>query len=62
MPRPKEELTKHTMNLFNGDYAKMQGFYPDIGAGAAIRRLVRSYIEQVEAGNAATLPNVEIDL
>ena len=62
MPRNKEELSKHTLNLFTGDYAKMQSYYPDIGAGAAIRRLIRSFIEKVEENGEVSDANVEIKL
>ena len=44
------ELQKVTMNLFRGDYAKLQELYPDIGAATIIRRIVHKFIEQVEAG------------
>ncbi len=40
-----DELQKHTLNLFEGDYEKLRELYPDIGAGAVIRRIVRRYIE-----------------
>jgi hypothetical protein len=45
----EEELSKHTLNLFSGDYNRLQELYPDIGAGPIIRRLVRDYLSKVEA-------------
>jgi hypothetical protein len=46
---PKDEmLTKHTMNLFTGDYAKLQQYYPDIGAATIIRRVIRAFVNQIE--------------
>ena len=47
--KAEEDLTKHTLNLFPGDYAKLQELYPDLGAGPVIRRLVRDFINKVEA-------------
>lgn len=44
-------LQKHTLNLFPGDYAKIQSLHPDLGAGIVIRRIVRNYIERLEAGD-----------
>jgi hypothetical protein len=61
MPKAEDELTKHTLNLFAGDYAKIQACYPDVGAAVIIRRIVRSFIEKIEPGAAAE-PNVEIKL
>jgi hypothetical protein len=44
----KGELQKHTLNLFPGDYEKLQDLYPDLGAAVIIRRIVKAYIEQIE--------------
>ncbi len=54
-----EQLSKHTLNLFEGDYEKLRSFYPDVGAGAVIRRIVRRYIEQVEATGGSSI-NAEV--
>lgn len=63
MPKSEEELTKHTLNLFEGDYDKLRELYPDVGAGAIIRRVVRKFIEQVEATDASSLDaKVEIKI
>lgn len=57
-----EELQKHTLNLFPGDYEKLRGYYPDVGAGAVIRRIVRAYVEQIEAHGAELDAKVEIKI
>ena len=63
MPKADEELTKHTLNLFLGDYEKLRELYPDVGAGAIIRRIVRRYIEQVEAHGGPSIDSkVEIKI
>ena len=56
-----DELQKHTLNLFAGDYEKLQHLYPDHGAGPIIRSVIRKFIEQCETGSAS-LPNVETEL
>jgi hypothetical protein len=44
----KAELSKHTLNLFPGDYAKLQEFFPDTGAATIIRRIVHAFITEIE--------------
>lgn len=53
-----EELQKHTLNLYAGDYAKLQALYPDTGAGAIIRRLIHKFLERVEGQDQS----VDVDL
>jgi hypothetical protein len=62
MPKAEEGLQKHTMNLFEGDYEKLQQYYPDTGAGAVVRRLVRAYLEQIEARGGSINAEVEIKI
>lgn len=57
-----EELHKHTLNLYAGDYEKLRSFYPDVGAGAVIRRIVRRYLEQIEASGGSIDAKVEIKI
>jgi hypothetical protein len=59
MPR-QDNLSKHTLNLFEGDYGKIQEQYPDIGAAVVIRRIVRAFIEKLEASD--TLPDTDVDV
>lgn len=58
----EEGLQKHTLNLFPGDYEKLRVFYPDTGAGAVIRRLVREYIKQIEVSGGPINAKVEIEI
>lgn len=62
MAKPEDELQKHTLNLFRGDYERVQDLFPDIGAGPVIRRVLRSYLERIEMGEIAADTNVEIKL
>ena len=61
MRKSDEELQKHTLNLFKGDYARIQIYFPDLDAASVIRKIVRTFINSVEAGDAA-MPKTEIDL
>lgn len=45
----REPMQKHTLNLFEGDFEKLQREYPDIGAAAIIRRLIRKHLEDRES-------------
>lgn len=57
-----EGLSKHTLNLYPGDYEKLRELYPDVGAGAIIRRIVRRFIEQVEVSGPSIDAKVEIKI
>lgn len=56
------DLYKHTLNLYAGDYAKIQDLFPNVGAGAVIRRIVREFVEKVEAGAKSSVVNTEVKL
>lgn len=50
MARPKLAITKHTLNLREGDFAKLQELFSDTGgAGFIIRRLVSTVIDKLES-------------
>lgn len=48
MRKSREQLQKHTLQLFEGDYAKLQELHSDVGAAYIIRTIVRTYIQKVE--------------
>lgn len=56
-----EELTKHTLNLYKGDYDKLAELYPDVGAAPVIRRIIRKYLESLEQPGKSA-PSVEVNL
>jgi len=58
----KAELQKHTLNLFPGDYNKLQQFYPDLGAATIIRRLVRQFVEQIEVKGVAPVADIDVNI
>lgn len=59
---PKAELQKHTLNLFPGDYAKLQGYYPDIGAATIIRRVVRRFVSEIEEKGADAVAGINVEI
>lgn len=48
MAKETEELVKHTLNLYQGDYQKLQAMFPEVGAAIVIRKLIRRYINEIE--------------
>lgn len=46
--KSSEPIQKHTLNLFAGDYERLQILYPQRGAGWAIRELVRAHLINIE--------------
>lgn len=48
--RKKEDhpIQKVTLNLYEGDYARIGDLFPRAGASKIIRTLVRKFIHQVE--------------
>ena len=55
-------IHKHTLNLYKGDYEKLQSMFPDLGAGVVIRRVVRNYIESLEEKTRVALPVVQLEI
>ena len=47
MRKSKDALQKHTLQLFEGDYAKLQDLHPEVGAAAVIRQIIRQYILKI---------------
>lgn len=47
--KEQEPLSKVCMNLFEGDFAKLQDLHPDLGAGKVIRLIVRAYLKKIDA-------------
>jgi hypothetical protein len=48
MRKIKDSLQKHTLQLFAGDYAKLQELHPEVGAAHIIRNIIRTYINKIE--------------
>jgi hypothetical protein len=62
MPKAETELQKHTMNLYLGDYARLQDLYPEIGASVVIRRIIRAWIEKAEATGEQAPDQIDISI
>ena len=66
MTRRKEDhaITKHTLNLYAGDYYRLQGLYSSrIGAAKIIRDIIRAHIRKIEEDAAQKFPLIdELDL
>jgi hypothetical protein len=41
----KDTVQKHTINLYEGDFARLGELYPDVGASMALRTILRKHIE-----------------
>lgn len=56
------DLQKHTLNLYRGDYEKLRAAYPDIGAAVVIRRVIRKFIDRIEASAGETDVDLSINI
>jgi len=61
MAKLSDDLEKVTLNLFEGDMARIRDMYPDVGASVIIRRIVRNFIQAAEP-KAETLKAPNVDL
>lgn len=67
MPRRKSDtpLTKHTLNLYEGDYDRLVRIYGSaIGGARVIRELVRRHLNEAEAKlpKPPTVSEVDIEI
>lgn len=60
--KPADRLHKHTLLLFEGDYAEMQNLYPEVGAAVAIRTLIRAHINKVNKDASSFKLNTAVEL
>jgi hypothetical protein len=61
--REDREITKHTLNLYAGDYAKLQNLYSTrIGAAKIIRDIVHAHIRKIEEDAAQKLPLLDTEI
>lgn len=52
-------LTKHTLNLFEGQVEKLQTLHPRLGSAKVIRILIDKHIETTETAAATAVPAPE---
>lgn len=43
-----EPLHKHTLLIYEGDYLRLQNLYPEVGAAAIIRELIRAHLSKID--------------
>jgi hypothetical protein len=55
-----EKLRKHTLNLRDGDYERLQALWPDVGAAVIIRRIISSFLDREENNRSSS--NIEVNL
>jgi hypothetical protein len=64
--REDHAITKHTLNLYSGDYAKLQALYSTrVGAAKIIRDIVHAHIRKIEEDAAQRIPlvsDLDVDL
>jgi hypothetical protein len=64
--REDRAITKHTLNLYAGDYAKLQALYSTrVGAAKIIRDIVHAHIRKIEEDAAQRIPlisDLDVDL
>jgi hypothetical protein len=64
--REDRPIIKHTINLYVGDFAKLQALYSTrVGAGKIIRDLIHAHIRMVEENAAQKIPlvhDLDIDM
>lgn len=56
------ELHKVTLNLYEGDFQRLQVYYADMGAGAAIRLIIHSHLARLDQEVAKRRPMKEEEL
>jgi len=54
--RDNPPLHKVTLNLFEGDFQRLQVYYNKNGAGAAIRLIIRNHLNRLDAKFAERVP------
>lgn len=56
MARPKQGVTKHSINLRAGDFAKLQEIYADSGGATyVIRKLVSRMVDRLDSPHPVEL-------
>lgn len=54
--KESKPLTKHTLNLYEGQTEKLQTLHPRLGAAYVIRKLIDQHIERAEVEAAKAVP------
>lgn len=54
-------LSKHTLNLYEGQAEKLQELHPRLGAAYVIRKLIEKHIAEAETLAAEAVPEPTVD-
>lgn len=60
MPRPAEDLQKHTMNFYAGDFDRIRALWPDQEPSVIIREAIHAMVVNHEAVATSEPPRIEI--
>jgi hypothetical protein len=55
-------LTKHTLNLYEGQVEKLQTLHPRLGSAFVIRKLIDKHIVEAETLAAEAVPEPRVDM
>ncbi len=58
---PAKNLHKHTLFLYEGDYARLQAYYPEVGGAVVVRKLVRKHLEALDEKSKSNDNEAEIE-
>lgn len=61
MGKASQPLHKVTLNLFEGDFQRLQVYYAQVGAGQAIRMILRSHLNRLDAQHAQITSKTELE-
>lgn len=64
MPRTieHEPLSRHVILLYQGDFAKLGQYFPTLTATTAARRIIRKYLEGIDAAGPQTEIKEKLDV
>ena len=59
--REDHSISKHTLNLYAGDYAKLQSLYSTrVGAAKIIRDIIHAHIRKIEEDAAQKITLIDV--
>jgi hypothetical protein len=59
--REDRAISKHTLNLYAGDYAKLQALYSTrVGAAKIIRDIIHAHIRKIEEDAAQKITLIDV--
>ncbi len=62
MPKTADDLQKHTLNFYAGDFDRIRALWPDQEPSVIIREFIHDMIEKHEAVSPSHTPAVKVEL